>query len=192
MTDLRFDESTHTYTVDGVIVPSVTGIINEVTRPFYPVAGMKWYMDRGTAIHACMAFLIRGIEIEYDDQIAGFVDAGRRWIADYNPAPIACEQPMASKYGYCGTPDLCAEVAKLGATVVDYKSGICGTAMWQLGAYSILCEENGIAKPKSLMSVRLKEDGTYDVKWWVAKAMQREWLNVLSVYKMMTREGMIK
>jgi hypothetical protein len=52
---LEFDAATHTYTLGGVRLPSVTAIIGHVLP--YDFGPGVWHMDRGTKTHLACKFL---------------------------------------------------------------------------------------------------------------------------------------
>jgi hypothetical protein len=129
---LTFDETTHTYRVDGRVVPSVTQILSRVgvkgiDGRWHSISGSENYelghpeTARGKEIHAAIALRLRGIPEEHDPAIdpwlaawEGFMrkDPLSMWGGDYKRivAEMATtgwnvETPKHSGVGYAGTPD---------------------------------------------------------------------------------------
>ena len=73
---LEFDEDTHTYLVDGVIVPSVTQIVKKQFGKMYenvPPAVLKRASERGLAVHeAIETYCKTGEKVEMEE-LDGFI-----------------------------------------------------------------------------------------------------------------------
>jgi hypothetical protein len=73
---LEFDEDTHTYLVDGVIVPSVTQIVKKQFGKMYenvPPAVLKRASERGLAVHeAIETYCKTGEKVEMEE-LNGFI-----------------------------------------------------------------------------------------------------------------------
>jgi len=185
----RFDADTHTYTMDGSPVSSVTQVLSELF-PLWPVD--KWYLQRGQAVHACAAMLARGREdFENDPQIDGQVTALRRFFREVRPVieypSMDVEFPRYSaRYRYAGTPDLICVID--GKTMVlDWKASIPKTLPYQLAAYGLLaCVKYGVG-------VHIRDDGTYKMTdAYALKRYQPEWLAMRTTFAVMERLGAIK
>lgn len=79
---LNFDSSTHTYTIGGRSVPSVTEIVGLLTAQRYDSgtnqAVMRQAAQRGTLVHECTELIDYGIpldEIEIVPELAPYVQA---------------------------------------------------------------------------------------------------------------------
>lgn len=171
MSKVVFEESTHTYTVDGQVLPSVTEICRFLS---YDVAvGANTVMrdyaaDRGTRIHeACTLYDFEGDDAEVDGDIVGYVQAYAAFKRDYNITDwMYYEKPLGSvELGYAGTPDRIGFIdGRL--TIVDLKSGT------KINKHNLECQLNGygtLAKSpldlniEQLWGLQLKKDGTYRV-----------------------------
>ena len=178
MSDLHFDAETHTYTLDGVEIPCVTDVLNDLI-PGYKAG--QWYLDRGTAVHACAALIAQGVEFEHDPAIDGQVLALRRFFREMNPTVIAVEKPMVSAmYRFAGTCDLIIEYGgsrHLKKAILDWKASLSKAVPYQLGAYGILADvDYGCA-------VEIRADGTYQMtKVIPLRLYKTKFLNLLSAY----------
>lgn len=163
-----FDEASHTYTITGRKVPSVTQIITAVFGPPRNAAS-DWHLERGRAVHACCAMIARGIEFDHDPAIDGQVRACRKFFRELNPwVSIVERQGYDETRMYAGT---CDAVVLLNDAriVIDWKSSLSATEGIQLGGYGQLFN---VSKG---MSVVLGDDGqyhcskVYDLKRWVSR-----------------------
>ena len=193
--NLEFDQATHTYKLDGVIVPSVTQILNELV-PIQYKAG-DWYLQRGKAVHACAAFIAKGIDFDFNEQIAGQVAAIRKFFDEIKPEVIEIEKPVFSMtYRFAGTFDLKVKI-NFAKILIEYKSSfsIYRTAL-QLAAYSLCNSDSTIMlKPVLLgMGIEIREDGTYKMmdKPINLKKYQREFLALRATYAVRERLGLNK
>ena len=123
--DVEFDETTHTYRVNGVVLPSVTTVMKPLSSSFYEAvdAGtLSNAADRGTAVHQAIEnFLEYGIE-DIPPEHAGYFAAFKAFLADKNPIIIATETKLYHKFlRYAGTADLlCIIDGKV--HLIDYKT----------------------------------------------------------------------
>jgi len=177
-----FDAETHTYTIDGRPVPSFT----QVARDLIPgwSAG-EWYMQRGTAVHACAAMIARGETFTCDPRIDGQVRACRRFFEEVRPIPLLIETPVYSlQYRYAGTLDLLC-VIKGKYVVLDWKAQLTDAVPIQCAAYAIaateLCQWG--------MGVELHDDGTYKCSddIYDLKRYKPEWLALLTTFNVRRR-----
>lgn len=147
MSTCAFDEATHTYTRDGVILPSVTTIIGACwpRSDNAPQAMIDRAGVRGAWVDAAlMKYLTMGtVEIpegtsqEYVDCLGHAIDW---WEAERGGAKVECQVRL---YGQreAGTADLVVDDHE----ILDLKStwDISKTVAAQLGGYSTLREESG-------------------------------------------------
>ena len=179
-----FDPETHTYTMDGVHVPSVTQVLNALL-PCWKAG--EWYLHRGQAVHACASYMARGIPFDHDMAIDGQVTALRRFFREVRPDCLIVEYPMfSSRYHYAGTPDLiCVIDGKV--VVLDWKASIPATLPYQLAAYGLL------AGVKWGIGAHIRENGTYKLTdVYALRRYRAEWLAMRAVYGVMQRLGAIK
>ena len=176
MNNLIFDEATHTYTLDGIRLPSVT----EVTRfcAYDYKSDRPWLAQeaarRGTAVHEACALIDYGETPEESPEIAGYLKAYRRFLADYKPDWKLIEHPMGDlEMGFAGTldrfgtmnpaPDIHGGLAPI---ILDIKTGELHNASLsaQLTGYVLLlwAEMHGFHfPPPLLLALKLSKDGTY-------------------------------
>jgi hypothetical protein len=147
MAELQFDEASHTYTLNGQEIPSVTTIIGAVV-PRNWEAGVRWGMRLanqgldptekrdaaarlGTQVHVAFHHLATGVEVDpfdFPDEAQGFIGGCRRFIDAHGPEFLASERKTYSeKHGYAGTLDAHVKFTKgkfKGKTArIDLKTG---------------------------------------------------------------------
>lgn len=179
---LSFDHASHEYRLSGVRVPSVTQVLGDIVPGWH---ADPWYLERGTAVHACAAMVARGEDFDFDPQIAGQVKAIRRFFKEVRPVVFAVEKMVWScKYLYAGTLDLSATIGSR-FLLVDWKASIGPAVRWQLAAYAVAyreCSENKNI-PRHGCGVQINEDGTYQIgEVYDLKRLEGEWLAMRTVY----------
>jgi hypothetical protein len=171
----------HKYTINGRPVPSVTQVLGDVLPGWQ---ASEWYMQRGTAVHACAALIAQGKTFRNDPQIDGQVSACRRFFREIRPAVRLVEYRVASvRHGYAGTLDLVAEVGSWLA-VLDWKASIGPAARYQVTAYALALEEMDGRGPRWGCAVELREDGTYRMsEVWDTRRLRAGWLAIVGAYR---------
>jgi hypothetical protein len=192
--NLSFNKDTHTYTLDGHIIPNVTSVLSDLLPCWQ---ANEWYLQRGKAVHACAAMIALGIEFNYDPQIEGQVKAIRKFWQEIRPQPVAIETKCASaKYGYACTPDLIAQVAgaKKENMVFEYKASFSVSLPYQMVAQSIAWSEtNKTKEPRWGMGVEVHPDGNYKLsKKYDLRKYKAGWFALLGVYKIRLKYNMVK
>jgi hypothetical protein len=193
VSEFVFDITTHTYTVDGKVLPSVTQVIQAaglIDFSMIPPDRLKAAADLGTAVH---------LATEYDDQgrldpasidpvVAPYLAQWRRFKDDFNYEMISSEKRMYSqKYGYAGTIDRGA-VIRLARTprrcVIDIKTGFSNQiAGVQLAAYlELLMEKEKWTGKDICVMVHLTPD-KYEVKEFSSTRYFPIFLSALNLYK---------
>lgn len=161
--DLTFDSVKHEYSVDGVVIPSVTQIVNRVIpRQHY---AEEWYLRRGEMVHRAIALLLSGMldESTLDPRISGHVAAAKKAIQEHIPSAImsADAEIECRNYHqimrYAGTPDLYYH-----GQLWDWKCGNDPQTEIQLGGYVALIEMRKLDVIKCV-AVVLDEAGTYSM-----------------------------
>jgi len=192
-TSFHFDPETHTYTIDGRRIPSVTEIMADLIPGWH--AG-EWYLQRGQAVHACAAMIAQGLEFDHDPRIAGQVAACRKFFRDAQPWVELCEYPLFSRmHQYGGTVDLLVSKMngiRVGPVVIDYKASLTAAVPIQLAAYAALIAENfsQFSKARYGIGIELRDNGSY--KWSDVYDLRRhkhEWLSILTAYRVRRRVG---
>lgn len=148
--EIEFIESTHTYLVDGVEIPSVTQILSKITPIDFSVVKpkiLKSAQDFGTHVHYAIECDGKGMEtpklsslekLSYEEYL--------RLKKKYNLNPIANEIVLVNELErYCGTADMVAivdgEVSLLDVktTSILHKDYL----EWQLGMYALAMKRDG-------------------------------------------------
>lgn len=187
---LEFTAATHTYTLDGVPVPSVTQIIGAL---FPRRECEKWYLDRGTMTHKAVALLCKGQLVweSLDPRIAGFVRAAVAFLKDANPGTVQPEVAIGhATYRFAGTIDGIADTGLL----IDWKTGpVEAVTELQLGGYGVLVRAwDAFARSRGLCAVELREDGTYRHTVYTDTGRARRlFLAALSLYQWGVAAGVI-
>lgn len=169
----EFDPETHTYRVDGQIVPGVTELASIMGDPM-PAEGddleitVEAAAERGTVMHGYLEHRIWGGEpqdCEIPDAYAGYAQAVELFLAEHKLDPVYVEEPMwAEEDGivFAGTPDFVGTFdGKL--AILDWKfvSTVQKTKVGaQLSGYHALCGAEELWAER-LACVQFLADGTY-------------------------------
>ena len=162
---LTFDEASHTYRYNGIVVPGVTTILSPLTDfSRVPPHVLRAAADFGTAVHlACELDDLRTLdEDSLDPSLFPYLKAWRQFSADHEVEWELIEHPVYHKaLGYAGTLDRSGRVKGL-ATVLDIKSSalLYPSVGPQLAAYQQASEYPTVQR----MAVQLKSNGTYVAK----------------------------
>ena len=142
MAEFLFDEATHTYTLDGVVIPSVTEICAPITCGKYPPVGVvQQAAARGTRVHElCALYDMDALPDEIEAELVGYVKAWAAFCRDYKPVWKHIELPLYGEIDtglpFAGTLDRIGEID--GRTrVVDIKTA----ASLDRPAKVALCEQ---------------------------------------------------
>lgn len=175
VTDFQFDEATHTYTLDGEVLPSVTHIIRfldvdvDKSRPWMRDAAA----ERGSIVHEATAL------IDYDEpnvldevpyECQGYVQAYLSFLNDYQPEWELIENPMWGNYygsKFAGTIDRYG-IIDARPTVVDIKTGTSSHKsrhIAQLTGYDVLL---GSKEGCNFAVLYLRKDGSYKLQYYDA------------------------
>ena len=176
MPEFLFEESTHTYTLDGVVIPSVTEICAPITCGKYPPVGVVHQAAaRGTRVHElCALYDMDALPDEIEAELVGYVKAWAAFCRDYKPVWKHIELPLYGEIDpgqpFAGTLDRIGEID--GRTrVVDIKTtasldrpakvALCA----QISGYEWLTELNNMISVYggSGMGVQLFANGNYRV-----------------------------
>lgn len=162
---VEFDEKTHTYTVDGVVLPSVTHIIRFLNYDTATTA-KSWLRDvaadRGTRVHKYTMLYDFGESLtDIDFDCVGYLKAYMEFCRDVSHEWTAIEKPLGDvTLGFAGTVDRHGIVYEREA-VVDIKTGTKINAVAvaaQLSGYDVLLGHNDDLDHYCL---QLCKDGTY-------------------------------
>ena len=145
---VQFDAEAHTYTVDGVLFPSVTQVLGDLSARIYRfvnAADMVRTAQLGTAVHAVIELDAHDQldEDDLDDGLRPYLDMWRQFKAQSGFQVILSEQRVVSqRYGYAGTLDLFGRLHKRLA-LADAKrcAAVPKTAGPQTAGYEIALRE---------------------------------------------------
>jgi hypothetical protein len=164
--EIAFDESTHTYTVDGRRFPSVTEVVG-MLRPESSAREdvLEYKRKLGKAVHKAIELMEAGTldPDSLDPAIVPFVDAWRKFKTETEFSVLHSEMIVVSKkLRVAGTLDLTGMRSKY-IELLDLK------AVWAMGdetaiqtaGYSILYEEMTGVKVDMRGGLQLLRDGTY-------------------------------
>lgn len=111
MSEFLFDEATHTYTLDGVVIPAVTEICAPITCGKYPPVGaVQQAAARGSRVHElCALYDMDALPDEIESEIVGYVKAWAAFCRDYKPVWQYIERPLHGEidagHPFAGTLD---------------------------------------------------------------------------------------
>lgn len=172
MSQFGFCEATHTYTIDGVTVPSVTEICAPITAAKYQAGGgvITNAASRGSRIHElCELYDYDALPDEFEADLAGYMRAWAAFTRDYKPTWTHIEHRMyseselfagtADRIGYIDGKPVKADIKSTSG--LDRASKIALAA--QLAGYDRLGAAEGIPRMEFSLGVQLKRDGTYTI-----------------------------
>ena len=179
-----FDPETHQYHIDEVPVVSVTQVLGDLLPGW---KASEWHLNRGRAVHAAAAMVAQGIAFTHDPQIDGQVAACRKFFQEVKPVVGDVERQVYNKPNqFAGTLDLACMIGRK-LVILDYKATLSPTVAWQCAAYALAGTYLGAYG----VGVELREDGTYYMStMYDLKIYQREFLALLTAYKVRKRLGM--
>ncbi|MDD5220748.1 MAG: hypothetical protein PHV11_09295 [Candidatus Bipolaricaulis sp.] len=188
MTTNRFDESTHTYSINDRVVPSVTQILTDIfgKRFWYD----EWYAQRGRANHAAISYYVQGC-LDFNsvsEEIKGYLEAFIKFLDETKFNPIKSEEILFSTvYNFAGTPDLLLTDPNGQLILADIKSSVEPIVKLQLAGYDILYSSIKIY-PKRHCAIELSTDGKYKIHWFNdIQRMRNVFLSCLSIYNFKTQ-----
>lgn len=168
---IHFDETTHTYNIDGTEVPSVTTVCRFLS--YDQKSDKPWLAqvaaERGSRVHEACAMLDYGEEPEEDPEIAGYLTAYRRFLKDYRPEWEGIEYITGDvETGLAGTVDRFGTLYDGIPCIVDIKTGSRlhdAPLRGQLTGYDRLLSKDRIAfQAERLYALQLGKDGTYTLR----------------------------
>jgi len=159
-----FDEATHTYTVKGTVVSSVTQILKE--RGY--IQGAHYTEDsrrRGKAIHLATELYDKNNLDYIHPSIKGYLESYKLFRSDYAFTPTHIELLMYHPtLGYAGTADRIGMVNG-NLAILEIKTGL-SRARWHLlqtAAYYTLALLSGIYVT-TRYGLYLQENGKYKIR----------------------------
>jgi hypothetical protein len=166
-TALQFDPAAHIYSLNGVAVPNVTSILEEVGIIDYsaiPDGARMMALERGRFVHALCEYDDDDTldESTVDPKLSGYLSAWRRFRAEAHFEPSLIEhRGYNATFGYAGTLDRTGRMPGKSDVLLDIKTSC---APWwaavQTAAYAHFFDSP--AKYRR-MAVALHADGTYAI-----------------------------
>jgi hypothetical protein len=162
----HFDAESHTYSLNGEVLPSVTQILKAagVTTSYDNVKDKEYYLTLGTYVHkATELYDMNDLDPKsLTEDIEKYLDGWRKFVKDSEFKALMIEEQLAHPlYRYAGTLDRHGECfGEL--TTLDIKTGDSQPEhAIQLAAYEELRCHAYEAEPAVRLVVQLKDDGSY-------------------------------
>ncbi len=197
MSDLRFDEATHTYTLDGKVLPSVT----QVLKPLYNFDGIPpEVLERkrqiGTAVHKAieLALLDDLNSASLAPEVAPYFAAWTRFKAEFRPeSQGGGSEVRVHTASYAGTVDLITgRVGHSDTWVIDFKTSaqVGPIVALQTAAYAHAAREMGAVPhgPKRA-ALHLLPTGLYKLIEHKDRADTSTFLSLLNVFNWRAQHG---
>lgn len=167
MDNLEFEEESHVYKLNGRVIPSVTTIMEVMTKQKYDTVNediMEQARKKGTAVHFAIELYNKTGYIGIEDCYKGYLDAYQEWVKNHNINRLLIQsetQTYSKGLWYSGTIDLIYN----NQIIIDIKTtselDIKSCAV-QLSAYQKALEsQNKDISIKDRYILWLKQDGTY-------------------------------
>ncbi len=189
---LRFNKKKHLYLLDGVVLPSVTQVLQEVGIIDFskvPASLLEAARKFGTATHLTTALSDKKIldEGDLDIHLKPYLEGWRLFRQEYGFVPEFIEKSMYSKiYRVAGTPDRIGKWRIDDSIIIpDIKTSFEFSPAngIQLAGYELLIKEN--LKPKTRikrLSILLNGQGTYKIQEYKDKSDVNVFIAALSIY----------
>jgi hypothetical protein len=198
---LDFEPQTHTYRVDGIVVPSVTQLLDDAgLTPDYKFISrdvLAHARARGLHVDACCDLLDEG-DLDWSSvhpEAVPYVEGWARFCADYSYEPAAGQVPLYHpQYGYAGTAD---SIGTLNGSwvVVERKATMRMAPTYGLQTAGYAQPGLWVAPPgggplspaawpaPARLGVQLKRDGTYAVVPYEDAEDLAAFLGVVALYR---------
>lgn len=200
--ELAFDPAAHIYRVDGMVVPSVTQLLDDAgLTPDYSVvapAVLLHARHRGIHIDACCDLLDQD-ELDWASvhpEALPYVEAWARFCADADYEPLASQVPLYHPgYTYAGTADSVGMLrgrwaiperkatTKMAATYALQTAGYGQPGMWMAPPGGGSLEPVPWRTPPARLGVQLRRDGTYRVIPYDDAEDLAAFLGVVALYR---------
>lgn len=165
--DFNFDEASHTYTLGGVVIPSVTQVLKPIAPDFsmVPPAVLERKRALGVAVHLACELEDDGDLGECDDVLTPYVDGWRKFKEDTGALILMNERRLFHPaLRYAGTLDRLVTM-RGDVWMLDIKTSADPAPSYgaQTAAYVELIRamEGDARGPIRRGTVHLREDGTY-------------------------------
>lgn len=165
MSDLHFDPSMHTYSVDGEIIPGVTSIMSILgLYDGVPSEVLERASERGLNVHWLTEMTDMLHEVDIPEEYEPYVAAWGQFRDDYGVEFHAIEERVYHpRYGYAGTIDRIATINDcVGVLDIKTTSRLHPETGVQLAAYAEAWnEERSTPFVTHRWAIQLKGDGSY-------------------------------
>lgn len=173
---LTFDQPSHTYTLDGARLPSVTQVLDQLgSYAGIPEDVLARKAEIGDAVHLATEMHDRGEldEASVPTEIAGYFEGWKRFRHDTGFKPQEIERRVHSaKFRFAGTLDRTGTFTRVkGAHInrpvlVDLKCTyrLMASVGPQTAAYAYALQESTGLQVRRRFAVRLVNDGTYQLE----------------------------
>ncbi len=205
---LTFDAAAHRYKLDGVVVPSVTGILKAsglIDFSGIPDSILEAARFRGTTVHQAIALFneqdldIEQFGLDFPDFV-GYVEGWITFCRQRNFLSVLNEHRIASRrYQVAGTLD-CLGILDGQAVLLDYATGDpADVCKWlQTAAYEVLAREWAGDDPAladffgryalvKRYAVALRRDGTFRLEAYWAPGDAREFLALVTARQIVAK-----
>lgn len=168
---LTFDETTHTYWLDGEVIPSVTQVMKPLSEACYgniDAGTLNIAANRGHVVHSAIETLLKDDIDDIPPEYSGYFDAFKQFRSDYPFEIVGIEMRTHHKIlRYAGTVDLLCKIDnelilidyKTTAKINDLLTGV------QLEAYGSALASNDIHIDNKAI-LHLQSNGKYKLKWY--------------------------
>lgn len=189
--NFQFEASTHTYRLNGVVLPSVTQVLS-ILSDFSMVdpAYLAEKADLGEKVHQTLEYFDKGTlnESILHPVLAQYLEAWKKFLADTKFTPVETETAYVHhKYYYAGRIDRIGIIDNT-PVLIDIKSGVqYKTHALQTAAYAMLYNQNKSKKEqvKRRWAVYIRTDG-YKIEKHVNDADERVFLAALTIHNYKT------
>lgn len=172
--ELAFSEADHIYRLNGVIIPSVSKIIEPVSNAAYgtinPVV-LQNAADRGTTVHKAIEDYNNYGIMDIEKNLSGYADAYTNWYEMRMPEVEQCEVRIYHKVmRYGGMADLLARIDGK-RWLIDYKTSykvVDKTYRLQLEAYVQALASLGVQVDEKMV-LHLTRDGGFEEVFYPIK-----------------------
>lgn len=169
---ILFDETTHTYKVNGQIKPGVTTILQDAgLSPDFSLVDPETLARKATLgkeTHRVIELIFKDDLGDYDPILEPYVQAAKQFISVFNIKPIQSELAVySSTLDCCGTLDLMANYNGTEEGIFDFKTSSTIDLMYvgpQTAGYDLSYREwTGQAKrtPYNRFAVHLQKSGKF-------------------------------
>lgn len=164
---IQFDAESHTYHVNGALVPNVTTILKPLTDfGMIPKDKLEIARQKGVAVHAMVEYHVNG-ELDEGGLPEWMRPVFERWLKFLDESgfkPICSEKKVYHPtYNYVGTLDLFGTMGG-DSVFIDVKRSFFagGVIGYQLAAYQeAYCEQEKVGKNSKRYALKLTEAGPY-------------------------------